>query len=499
MTIALASIVQESNDFSPLKTRYEDFELAFDKEVIRRHDGALTEMGGFLSTLGGARRKVEPLCSGWAVTGGRMRRDDYQRLAHAFLQRLTRLARPEALLLALHGAQTAESVDDVAGHLLSASRKILGPQIPIVVTLDLHANVTELMVRSATLITGYKTYPHIDLFETGKRGADLLLQILSGTLTPAMRHRKLPMIVPAENMQTTSGPFGALMQRAGELESSGAAASVSIFGVQPWLDVPEMGCSVVSVTHNAPQASRQQADDLAQTFWDTRRRFDVALTPVHRALREALSVDGPVVLSEPSDSTGSGSPGDSTGILGPLVESYSQYPCAIFLVDPRAVERAITAGVDAKVSLRVGGSIDRKNSRPVRIAARVRLISDGRWTGQARGYNTGVETCMGRSVVLDVGQIRLLVAERSAMTVDPELFRSHGIAPERMRIVVVKSPNGFRAAYQPIARKMILVDTPGVSSPKLRTLPYRRVPRPLYPLDPRLKFKASEGEKERVR
>jgi microcystin degradation protein MlrC len=492
MAIALASIVQESNDFSPLKTRYENFELAFDNDVLRRHDGALTEMGGFLSVLRGTRRKTKPLCSGWAVTGGRMRRADYQRLSNAFLQRLSRINRPEGLLLALHGAQTAESSDDVAGDLLSASREILGPQIPIVATLDLHANVTESMVRSATVLTGYKTYPHIDLFETGKRGADLLLQILAGTLTPVMRYRKLPMIVPAENMQTTSGPFAVLMQRAGELETSGAAASVSIFGVQPWLDVPEMGCSVVSVTHNDPEASREQADDLAQTFWDTRREFDVTLTPVRRALREALSFDGPVVLSEPSDSTGSGSPGDSTGVLGPLVEFCSEYPCAIFLVDPDAVKRAIAAGIDAKIAMRVGGSIDRKNSRPVRIAARVRLISDGRWTGQARGYNTGIETCMGRSVVLDVGEIRLLVAERSAMTVDPELFRSHGIAPERMRVIVVKSPNGFRSAYQPIAQKMILVDTPGVSSPKLRTLPYRRVPRPLYPLDPRLKFKARD-------
>ena len=307
-----------------------------------------------------------------------------------------------------------------------------------------------------------------------------------------MRYRKLPLIVPAENMQTTSGPFGDLILRAAELEQSGAACCVSIFGVQPWLDVPEMGCSTVSVTNNDPVAGQRQADALATAFWAARRQFDVKLTPVRKALREAMQSDGPVVLSEPSDSTGSGSPGDSTGVLGPLVELCSGYPAAIFLVDAPAVRRAIAAGVDATVRLTVGGTIDRKHSRPVRIVARVRLISDGRWTGRARGYNTGVETCMGRAVVLDVGKIRLLVAERSAMTVDPELFRSHGIEPERMRIVVVKSPNGFRAAYQQIAKKMILVDTPGVSTPKLRTLPYRRVPRPIYPLDARVSFNPQE-------
>jgi microcystin degradation protein MlrC len=495
MAIAVASIVQESNDFSPLKTRYEDFGLVFEKDVLRRHQGAFTEMGGFLSVLSRAHRKADPVCAGWAVTAGRMLKADYQRLAQEYLQKLGGVTRPEGLLLALHGAQTAQSTDDVAGHLLSASREILGPHLPIVATLDLHANVTRLMVESADVLVGYKTYPHIDLFETGERAAGLMLQILAGTLSPVMRYRKLPLIVPAENMQTTSGPFGDLMLRAGELETSGAACCVSIFGVQPWLDVSEMGCSIVSVTNNDRAAGQQQADALAKRFWAARRQFDVKLMPVRKALREAMRSEGPVVLSEPSDSTGSGSPGDSTGVLGPLLELCSDYPAAIFLVDPKAVRRAIAAGVDSTVRLSVGGSIDRKHSRPVRIVARVRLISDGRWTGRARGYNTGVETCMGRAVVLDVGQIRLLVAERSAMTVDPELFRSHGIEPERMRIVVVKSPNGFRAAYQELAKKMILVDTPGVSTPRLRTLPYRRVLRPIYPLDARVSFRPQEETK----
>lgn len=488
MAIAVASIIQESNDFSPVKTRYEDFALVFDGEVIRRHKGALTEVGGFLEVLLPARGKVQPICSGWAVTAGRIVRRDYQRMAAEFLDRLSALRRPQALLIALHGAQTADSTHDVAGDLLKASRDILGPEVPIVATLDLHANVTRAMVENATALVGYQTYPHIDMFQTGQRAATLLLRILAGTLKPVMCVRKLPLIVPAENMQTTSGPFGDLMRRAEALEKSGAAASVSLFGVQPWLDVPEMGCSVVAVMHEDAAAGQRIVDDLAQRFWDTRRSFDVRLAPVRKALRKALRSAGPVVISEPADSTGSGSPGDSTGVLGPLIELGRGSPAAIFLVDPKAVQRAIRAGVGAAIYLRVGAAFDRIHSRPVRIHARVRLISDGRWTPRAAGYNTGVETGMGRSAVLDIGAIRLLIAERPAMTVDPELFRSHGIEPARMQIVVVKSPNGFRAPYREIAKEMILVDTPGWSTPKLRTLPYRRLPRPIYPLDPRVKF-----------
>jgi microcystin degradation protein MlrC len=153
------------------------------------------------------------------------------------------------------------------------------------------------------------------------------------------------------------------------------------------------------------------------------------------------------------------------------------------MVDPDAVDRAMRAGVGKSVTMAVGGKFDRVHSRPVRVTGRVRLLSTGLWTPRARGYNTGIETSMGRAVVLDVGSIRMLIAERSTMTVDPELYRSHGIEPLDMKIVAVKSPNGFRAAYEPIAKAIFIVDTPGASTANLRSLPYRRVPRPIYPLD----------------
>ena len=165
-------------------------------------------------------------------------------------------------------------------------------------------------------------------------------------------------------------------------------------------------------------------------------------------------------------------------------------PAAIFLVDPVAALGLAAVGVGATVRLSLGGRLDRKNSKPVRVTGRVRLISDGRWTARARGYNTGIETWMGTTVVLDVGMVRILIAERSAMTVDPELFRSHGIDPAYCKIVVVKSPNGFRAAYEPIAKRIFLVDTPGVSTAKLENMPFKRINRPIYPLDRDIDYKA---------
>jgi microcystin degradation protein MlrC len=485
MRVAIAAILQESNTFSPVKTHYEDFSPVFGAAAFERHQGKATEMGGFIRVLSEAGVRIAPVCAAWAVTAGRMVRGDFERLAAEFSAHLKRVRRPAALLFAMHGAQTAGGIDDVEGMLLARARRALGQAAPIVVTLDLHANLTHAMLSNATAIVGYHTYPHVDMYETGVKAARLALRILAGKVKPVMAFRKLPLIVPAENMQTTSGPMHRLIERGKALEASGRALAASVFGVQPWLDVEEMGCSVVVVGDGAAPRVEATASSLAQRFWQSRREFAVRLTPPARAIRQALRLPGgPVVLSESSDSTGSGSPGDSTGLLKALLAARLREPAAIFLVDPEAVARAVRAGVGNSVSMMIGGKFDRKHSRPLRVTGRVRLISDGRWTPRARGYNTGIETSMGRAAVLEVGAIRILLAERSTMTVDPELYRSHGIEPLDTKIVAVKSPNGFRAAYEPIAKGVFIVDTPGVSTADLRTLPYTRVPRPIYPLDP---------------
>jgi microcystin degradation protein MlrC len=347
------------------------------------------------------------------------------------------------------------------------------------------------MVERATAILGYHTYPHVDMYEIGRKAAELLLRTLAGKTRPVIGWRKLPLIVNAENQQTAHGPARKLRAQAEELEGAGKAEAVSIFPVQPWLDIEEMGAAVVVVTDGDRAAADGYAAKLAQQFWDTRREYEPDLTPVEDAIRLALKTEGgPVVLAESADSTGSGSPGDSTGVLKHLVSAPLTEPAAIFLVDPEAALQLSRAGVGASVTLPIGGKLDPRYSQPVQVSGRVRLISDGRWTPRARGYNTGIETSMGTSVIFEIGQVRVLIAERAAMTVDPELFRSHGIDPAYMKIVVVKSPNGFRAAYEPIAKRIFIVDTPGASTAKLETLPWQRIARPIYPLDRDLTYKA---------
>ncbi|MFN7925772.1 MAG: M81 family metallopeptidase [Bryobacteraceae bacterium] len=492
MRIAVAAILQESNTFSPVYTHYEDFTPVFGSGVVERHQGKLTEMGGFLDVLA-PRPDVEivPICAAWAITANRLDAKGLARLSREFRRVLSEAGEVDGLLLAMHGAQTAEGVDDVEGHFLGIAREVLGAAKPIVLSLDLHANVTRAMAERASAIVGYHTYPHVDLFETGQKAARLMLRILEGKCTPTMARVKLPLIVNAENSQSAHGPFARLLAMGKRLEASGKAEAVSVFPVQPWMDIAEMGCAVTVVTNGAPAEARRQAERIARRFWDTRREFEPELVPPEEAIRRAGEIEGgPVVLAESSDSTGSGSPGDSTGVLKHLIHGAAHGPAAIFLVDPVAVKRAMAAGVGKTVRMAIGGCFDKKNSKPVKVVARVRQISEGRWTPRARGYNTGIECNMGPAVVLEHGNTTILVGSQSAMTVDPALFRDHGIEPLHQKIVVVKSPNGFRACYEPIAKAIFVVDTPGVSTANLKTLPWKRIERPIYPLDAETRYPA---------
>ena len=352
MAIAIASILQEANTFSPVMTRYKDFTPVFGEAALERHRGKMTEMGGFIEILTKARKQIAPVCAAWAITANRMLRPDFERLVDEFSSHLAATGKPEGLLLAMHGAQTAEGADDVEGHVLGRAREILGPDVPIILTLDLHANVTQAMVERATAIVGYHTYPHIDMYEVGQKAAKLMLGTLSGKIRPTMAWRKLPLIVNAENQQTSHGPARRLFARAEALETAGKAEAISIFSVQPWMDIHEMGSAVVAVTNGNQQAADRQAATIAQKYWDTRRDFEVELTPVEEAIQLALATKGgPVVLAESSDSTGSGSPGDSTGVLKYLVKAPLTEPAAIFLVDPVAgVFAGVAMGLNAVVT-----------------------------------------------------------------------------------------------------------------------------------------------------
>ena len=484
MRIAVAQIWQETNTFSPVIADFEDFEafrLHVGEEVIL-HCGDGQEIGGYVAVAEAAEDlELVPILAAGAWPGGIVAARLMTHLEEALLDGLTAAMPVDAVLLSLHGSMVAETVDDVEGHLLSQIRSRLGPDIPIAVSLDHHANITKQMIDHCDILVGYQSLPHIDMFETGQRTAELLHSHLRGEASPTIAWRKIPMITPADAFFTTMDPMKTWFDAARELEERPEVLSISLFPVQPWLDVPELGWTTVVITDGDAGLARSLADQLAEMAWERRQLFFVEKVPPEEAVRQAVAVDGgPVVLADGSDSVNSGAPGDSTHLLKALLGQSLGGTAFVTVVDADAVAAALEAGIDSELTLEVGGKRDRIFSQPVSISGRVTRISNGRFT---IGGHLGADIDMGRTVVVDTGEVQVVLSEQVGAGHDPMVYCHLGLEPTTAKIVVVKTPVGFRLAYSSIMKAAILADCPGLSPSDLRILDYTKAPRPLFPLD----------------
>ena len=489
MRIGVGYLLQESNSFSPVETYLRDFHPLFGTSLLDRWRGTRTEIGAFLDVLEPTGHEVVPLFAGWAMTAGPMSAGTFDELKSKVVTQAREDGPFDALLLALHGSLVAAGTDDCDGELLAALREIAGPEAPIALTLDLHANVTAKIASNADAVVGYKTYPHTDMYEAGFAAAEILVRTLRGEVRPTTVIRKLPLLVPAENMQTTGGPMKEVFDTAeGYRGGHPEILSVSVFGVQPWLDIDEMGCVTLAVADANEASAAECARQAAQRFWDLRERFEVSLTPLEEAIRDALATEGgPVLLADSADSPTAGAPGDSAELLRLLLEEAPDTPALVWVRDPQAVEQAWSLRPGDSIRTSLGAQFNPQQYGPVPIEGRVRSMSDGRFVFRG-AYNHGMVNEMGRTVVVDVGAVSIVVSEEAASMIGTEVYRSQGLEPKDYKMVVVKSANSFRSEYGPFMVEAIMVDTPGLSSSNLRSLPYRRVSRPIHPLDDAVEF-----------
>lgn len=488
MRIALGIFSHEANTFSPKPTGWADFQaymLLRGPQLLEGLQGKATEEAGAMSVLGGLTDcEVLPLLGAKAMSGGAIGGDVFHKLLDELLEGLTAALPVDGVFLVLHGAMMAEDEPDATGEVLRAVRAIVGPKVPVVGTLDLHANVTARMVQQATALVGYHTAPHVDLYEAGQTAACILVGAVRGELRPTMALERLPMLVPAENARHTDGPLSEVIGMALDAERKGVILHGGIYAVQPWMDTEDVGCSVVVVTDGDAQLARAKAKELARAFWERRGAFVPELVPPDEAVRRALAREkGMVVLCDSADSPTSGSTGDSTVILQALLRAGPvQQTVLLNIVDPHVVGEAIAAGVGNEVTVQVGGRLAPTFFTPVAFKGYVRLISDGTFRNKGPGMR-GVTYRMGRTVVLVQGGIHLVAMERAVSQWDPQLYRSLGEEPTDARIVQVKSPAAFRAAYGPLADGILIIRSPGIATPDLASLPWRRLRRPMYPLD----------------
>lgn len=490
--IVTGGISQETNTFQWEPTTLEDFEKGssaiYRGQEIFDLEGTGTIYGGIIDEARKQGVELIPTTYARAVPGGRVTRDAFEALRDEIVAGIRAALPVDGVLLGIHGAMALEHLDDGEGSLITAVREVVGPDVPIVAPLDLHTNLSDEMMEEATAFVGFKHYPHIDTPETGARAMQILIATIKGEITPTMAHVRVPLIAPNQSMVTTwQSPLKKVIDRAREIEQEPGVVAATVLGGFPFADVPFAGVATIVVTDNDRDRARRYANELADMCWQLRDEFEIHPTPIADAIAEAMAGEpGSVyVLADISDSGASGTAGDGTAVLKGLLDAGARSAAVAQIMDPEAVAACIEAGVGSTVSLSVGGKHDRLHGDPVEVSGRVRLIHEGGFQ-LAGPMGAGTRASRGKTVVLEIGGpdgIELQITELRGHPNDLNFFRVFGIEPTQRRILVVKSAAHFRAAFEPIATKVIEVDAPGISSPNLRSFDYQRLRRPIYPLD----------------
>ena len=487
MRLFLAMMSHETNTFSNLPTDRAQFEarnLHYGGEILEAFRDTGTCVGGMIDAAARRGATLIPSVAAAASPAGLVTKDIYGHVKERMLRDLKAAGKVDGVLLDLHGAMVPEGLDDGEGDLIEAVRAAVGPAVPIAVTLDFHGNLSESMVRGADLLNGYKTYPHVDMAERGVEATEQLIGIIGKRLKPTAALRKPPLLPPLGNQGTARGPMRRLYDLAAEMEKDPKVISISIFAGFPHADIPDAGFGVYVVTDDDQALADRLADRLADTAWAHRHEFIHAALPVREAVAKALASPGkPIVLADMADNTGGGAAGDGTEILRELVRVGARSAVVACLWDPKAVLLCVKAGVGASVTLDVGGKVDDRHGAPLRVTGVVRTLSDGRFVHKGP-MARGLPGRLGTTAVLDVNDVKVILISYRWQTLDPEMIRFVGIDPLDHKILVVKSTIHYRAAFEPIASEIIEVDAPGLSSSNLSRFDFKRIRRPIFPLDP---------------
>ena len=397
----------------------------------------------------------------------------------------------DAVLLDLHGAMVTQSFDDGEGELLRRIRAI-APAVPIAVALDMHTNLYDAMGASATVLAGYQTYPHIDMYETGLRAGRAVLALLAGQATPTMVWGRAPMLPHVMRQGTADSPNRELQARCREMEAQGAL-SASVFVGFPNADIEFAGLSAVVVTDNDAGLARRWCDELLDLAWQARQQFVYKVEPLPQAMARAQALaaakppgSGPVVLLDHSDNCASGGTMDTMTVLGAMLDAGLQGAAAFAIYDPAAAQQMAAAGVGAQLTLELGGKMDMPSihlkGQPRTVTGRVKLLCDGRYTNlgpMARGERNDI----GLTAVLDTGGIQIVVISDHVEPHDLAAFTAVGIAPQTMQFLMLKSRVHWRAGLAGLAHAVVECAGTGVCTSDYNALAFKKVRRPMYPLD----------------
>jgi microcystin degradation protein MlrC len=487
--IAIGGLMHESNTFAGSSTDLAAFEaggIEIGEGIARRWGEAHHEVGGFLEGACRFGFEAVPTLMAWAVPAGPVTARAYRELTDRLIDGIRAVGPVDAVLLALHGAMVAEGEPEADAATLDRIREFIGPEVPLIATLDYHANVPPRMAESANALVAYQTYPHVDQRETGLAAAELACRAAQREVRPVLAIAKPPLLVPILAQETGEGPMGQLLRQvAPRLDEESRVLSWGLLAGFPYADVPWAGPTCVVVADGDAGLARSEADRLSEVVWESRQALNPRLPSPSEAVAEALNGEGLALLIDVGDNIGGGSAADSTVLFHELLRQGATQSW-IVLHDPQAVRESLKGFVapGSEVEVEAGGKVDR-HAPPLRFRGRLRLRHHGQYVENEPRHGGVRLNDQGLTVVIELPGENLVVL--NSLRHPPfslGQLTSLGLHPESARVIVVKAAIAYKAAYAPLGARVIEVDTPGLTAANPARFPYRHLRRPILPLDP---------------
>ena len=485
--VVAAMMEHETNTFSPVPTPLDRFgspEVPTGKAVYRIFKGTGTGLGAFLDIADAEGMDIVTPIAGHAAPSGPVQADAYLTMCDAICEAVAKGC--DVCFLDLHGAMVTETTVDGEGTLLKRIREI-APDLPIAVSLDLHANMTAEIVENCTALVGYKTYPHIDMYEAGEQAGRIVVRALKGEIDPVMAWGNRPILAQTLRMGHEDEPMGPLIATA-RAEEQGTLLAASVFGGFPLADFWQAGLSGVTVADRDRTRAETVCERLLDDAWEQREEFVFNSEPLAQTIASAKSLtQGPIILLDHADNSASGGTQDTIAVLREVLEQGLEDVAMFGICDPQAVEEMVSAGVGNTLTVSLGGKVDMPSigcdGEPLTLTGKVRAITDGSFVITVP-MGRGTSTAMGKTAVLDTGSVQIVVISRHTEPYDLGCFRSVGIEPTQKRYLILKSRIHYRAGFRAIAAAELPCNGVGVTSSDNSLFEFKNVRRPIFPLEP---------------
>jgi microcystin degradation protein MlrC len=481
--IAVGGFLHETNTFAPTKATYADFvhgggwpAMSQGADVLRTMRNINVGLAGFIGQADANGWELVPTIACGASPSAHVTEDAFERIVRRMVDGIATAERLDAVYLDLHGAMVTEHLDDGEGEILARVRKVIGTKLPLVVSLDLHANVTPQMVEHADALIAYRTYPHVDMAETGRAAAQYLALLLRTRQPLAKAFRQLPFLIPISWQCTNDQPARGIYRRLAALQNA-AVPTLSFAPGFPAADFPDCGPSVFAYGRTQADADAA-ADAMARLIVGHEDDFDGRIYSPDEGVRHAMELARrarkPVVIADTQDNPGAGGDSDTTGMLRALVRNRASRAAIGVICDPQSARAAHAAGTGATIALALGGKSGIPGDAPYRESFTVEHLSDGKFVAPGPYYG-GRDMDMGPSAALRIGDVRVVVSSHKAQLADQSMYRYVGIEPTKQAILVNKSSVHFRADFEPIAEKLLICAAPGAMPADTAALPWRRL------------------------